>query len=98
MLCRPPRLSRRPLGFLIALCAALYPILSVPEGAAGERVWPGAMLDIVMADDGIAFDGRTAASGPLGGAETAFVALAEAFAGARPPGRGAQPLPGAAAP
>ena len=28
---------------------------------------------------------------PLGGAETAFVALAEAFAAARPPGRGAQP-------
>ena len=33
-----------------------------------------------MADDGIAFDGRTAAAGPLGGAETAFVALAEALA------------------
>ena len=38
------------------------------------------MARIVMADDGIAFDGRTAALGPLGGAETAFVALAEAFA------------------
>ncbi len=38
------------------------------------------MADVVMADDGIAFDGRTAESGPLGGAETAFVALAEAFA------------------
>jgi glycosyltransferase involved in cell wall biosynthesis len=38
------------------------------------------MADIVMADDGIAFDGRTAATGPLGGAETAFVALAEALA------------------
>jgi glycosyltransferase involved in cell wall biosynthesis len=38
------------------------------------------MAEIVMADDGIAFDGRTAASGPLGGAETAFVALAEALA------------------
>jgi glycosyltransferase involved in cell wall biosynthesis len=35
---------------------------------------------IVMADDGIAFDGAMAASGPLGGAETAFVALAEALA------------------
>jgi glycosyltransferase involved in cell wall biosynthesis len=34
-----------------------------------------------MADDGIAFDGRSAAAGPLGGAETAFVALAEALAG-----------------
>ena len=38
------------------------------------------MAHIVMADDGIAFDGRSAAAGPLGGAETAFVALAEAFA------------------
>ena len=38
------------------------------------------MADIVMADDGIAFDGMTAEAGPLGGAETAFVALAEAFA------------------
>jgi glycosyltransferase involved in cell wall biosynthesis len=35
---------------------------------------------IVMADDGIAFDGRSAETGPLGGAETAFVALAEALA------------------
>jgi glycosyltransferase involved in cell wall biosynthesis len=33
-----------------------------------------------MADDGIAFDGITAEDGPLGGAETAFVALAEALA------------------
>jgi glycosyltransferase involved in cell wall biosynthesis len=39
------------------------------------------MAHIVMADDGIAFDGLSAASGPLGGAETAFVALAEALAG-----------------
>jgi glycosyltransferase involved in cell wall biosynthesis len=37
------------------------------------------MAHIVMADDGIAFDGRSAA-GPLGGAETAFVALGEALA------------------
>lgn len=37
------------------------------------------MAHIVMADDGIAFDGSSAA-GPLGGAETAFVALAEALA------------------
>ena len=37
-------------------------------------------MDVVMADDGIAFDGRTAETGPLGGAETAFVALAEALA------------------
>jgi len=39
------------------------------------------MATVVMADDGIAFDGRSAAAGPLGGAETAFVALAEALAG-----------------
>jgi glycosyltransferase involved in cell wall biosynthesis len=38
------------------------------------------MADVVMADDGIAFDGKSAATGPLGGAETAFVALAEALA------------------
>ena len=38
------------------------------------------MAEVVMADDGIAFDGRTAEQGPLGGAETAFVALAEALA------------------
>jgi glycosyltransferase involved in cell wall biosynthesis len=34
-----------------------------------------------MADDGIAFDGAIAEEKPLGGAETAFVALAEALAG-----------------
>jgi Glycosyl transferases group 1 len=39
------------------------------------------MAHVVMADDGIAFDGAMAASEPLGGAETAFVALAEALAG-----------------
>src|SRR5260370_328801 len=33
-----------------------------------------------MADDGIAFDGRTAAAGPRGGAQNALVALAEALA------------------
>jgi glycosyltransferase involved in cell wall biosynthesis len=38
------------------------------------------MAHILMADDGIAFDGAMAAAGPLGGAETAFVALAEALA------------------
>jgi glycosyltransferase involved in cell wall biosynthesis len=38
------------------------------------------MLEVVMADDGIVFDGRSAEAGPLGGAETAFVALAEALA------------------
>ncbi len=39
------------------------------------------MARVVMADDGVAFDGRTAEAGPLGGAETAFAALAEALAG-----------------
>lgn len=38
------------------------------------------MARVVMADDGIVFDGATAPTGPLGGAETAFVALAEALA------------------
>ncbi|MBV9862878.1 MAG: glycosyltransferase family 4 protein [Alphaproteobacteria bacterium] len=38
------------------------------------------MARVVLADDGIAFDGAMAQSSPLGGAETAFVALAEAFA------------------
>ena len=38
------------------------------------------MARVVMADDGIAFDGRMAETAPLGGAETAFVALAEALA------------------
>ena len=33
-----------------------------------------------MADDGIAFDGDALDHGPLGGAETAFISLAEAFA------------------
>ena len=38
------------------------------------------MVSVVMADDGIAFDGVMAETAPLGGAETAFVALAEALA------------------
>jgi glycosyltransferase involved in cell wall biosynthesis len=38
------------------------------------------MATVVMADDGIPFDGRMAETEPLGGAETAFVALAEALA------------------
>jgi glycosyltransferase involved in cell wall biosynthesis len=40
------------------------------------------MASVVMADDGIAFDGVMAETAPLGGAETAFLALAEAL-GAR---------------
>jgi glycosyltransferase involved in cell wall biosynthesis len=39
------------------------------------------MASVVMADDGIAFDGAMAETASLGGAETAFVALAEALAG-----------------
>jgi glycosyltransferase involved in cell wall biosynthesis len=39
------------------------------------------MASVVMADDGATFDGATAETGPLGGAETAFAALAEALAG-----------------
>jgi glycosyltransferase involved in cell wall biosynthesis len=38
------------------------------------------MARIVMADDGIAFDGLLAERAPLGGAEAAFVGLAEALA------------------
>jgi glycosyltransferase involved in cell wall biosynthesis len=38
------------------------------------------MANVVMADDGVAFDGSMAETAPLGGAETAFVALAEALA------------------
>lgn len=38
------------------------------------------MARIVMADDGIPFDGRSPETGPLGGAESAFVSLAEALA------------------
>lgn len=38
------------------------------------------MAYIVMADDGIAFDGHTLDHSPLGGAESAFVSLAEALA------------------
>jgi glycosyltransferase involved in cell wall biosynthesis len=37
------------------------------------------MAHVVMADDGVVFDGAMAATAPLGGAETAFVALAEAL-------------------
>lgn len=38
------------------------------------------MARIVLADDGLVFDGRSPEIGPLGGAESAFVALAEALA------------------
>lgn len=38
------------------------------------------MAFIVMADDGITFDGRSPERGPLGGAESAFISIAEALA------------------
>lgn len=38
------------------------------------------MARIVMTDDGIAFDGDSLEEGPLGGAETAFLSLGQAFA------------------
>ncbi|MBX9635530.1 MAG: glycosyltransferase [Magnetospirillum sp.] len=38
------------------------------------------MARIVMADDGIAFDGRTLEERPLGGAETSFIEMANALA------------------
>ena len=38
------------------------------------------MALVVMADDGIVFDGTTPERAPLGGAEAAFLALAEALA------------------
>ncbi|MBL8807866.1 MAG: glycosyltransferase family 4 protein [Rhodospirillales bacterium] len=38
------------------------------------------MARIVLADDGLAFDGRSAEAGTAGGAETAFVKLAEGLA------------------
>ena len=38
------------------------------------------MSKIILADDGITFDGDTLSKGPLGGAETAFISLAEALA------------------
>src|SRR6516164_7985843 len=50
-------------------------------GAGGNPVTRDrVMASVVMADDGIDFDGLMAETAPLGGAETAFVALAEALA------------------
>ena len=34
---------------------------------------------ILMVDDGISFDGNSLEQGPLGGAETAFISLANSF-------------------
>src|SRR5260370_27064825 len=49
-----------------------------PRAQRGRKSEP-MMAEVVMADDGIAFDGASAERGPLGGAETAFAALAEAL-------------------
>jgi glycosyltransferase involved in cell wall biosynthesis len=38
------------------------------------------MAHIIMADDGIEFDGRSLEQGPLGGAETSFIEMANALA------------------
>src|SRR2546430_845858 len=77
MLHRAARLPRRALRLSDRTLrrALSYPLLS--EGTPRA----GLMASVVMADDGAAFDGRTAETGPLGGAETAFAALAEALAG-----------------
>src|SRR5437899_1790419 len=91
MLHRPQRLSRRPLGLSDR---ALRGTLSDPLLSEGASRSPArapsvdgtppsrdrVMASVVMADDGIAFDGVMAETMPLGGAETAFVALAEALA------------------
>src|SRR5205823_4100427 len=76
MLCRPPRLSRGRLGVSDRALRRALPDPVLSQGPPRARVMP----TVVMADDGIAFDGATAEAGPLGGAETAFVALAEAWA------------------
>jgi len=44
------------------------------------RVRNGTGATIVLADDGIPFDGHSLDAGPLGGAETAFIGLAEGLA------------------
>ena len=51
------------------------------------------MASVVMADDGIAFDGLMAETAPLGGARDRFRGARRGAGGARSPGRGAQPLP-----
>src|SRR5438034_6375091 len=76
MLCRPPRLSRGRMGVSDRALRRALPDPVLSQGPPRARV----MAHVVMADDGIAFDGATAEAGPLGGAETAFVALAEALA------------------
>src|SRR3954465_6960833 len=78
MLCCPPGLSRRRVGFSDCTLCRPLPDPVVSEGPTRKRII--GMAHIVMADDGIPFDGTSIETGPLGGAETAFVALAEALA------------------
>src|SRR4029077_16767665 len=92
MLLRAQGVSRGPVGLLDRAVRGTLsdPLLSegaarlVAAGAAGRGASPyrdRVMASVVMADDGIAFDGVMAETAPLGGAETAFVGLAEALAG-----------------
>src|SRR6266700_7957769 len=50
------------------------------SGSPATRHETTLMARIVMADDGLEFDGASAERRPLGGAEAAFLSLAEAFA------------------
>src|SRR5438045_6123854 len=77
MLCRPPRLSRRRLGVSHRALRRALPDPVLSQGPPRARV----MAHVVMADDGVAFDGATAEAGPLGGAETRFARPPEPWAG-----------------
>src|ERR1700735_2450132 len=77
MLCRPQGVSR---GALRLHDRALRRALSDPELSQGQPGRDAMSADIVMIDDGVTFDGRSAESGPLGGAETAFIGLARGLA------------------
>src|SRR5262249_41967726 len=75
VLCRPARVSRGAVRFSDRAMRRALPDPVLSEGPARTRI----MASIVMADDGIPFDGIMAETSPLGGAESAFVALAEAL-------------------
>src|SRR5262249_34917911 len=83
MLHRSQGLPRRSMGLFDCVVRRTPSNPLLPQGEArtaargtGRRV----MASVVMADHGIVFDGQMAETAPLGGAETAFVALAEALA------------------
>src|SRR5580704_17018996 len=76
MLCEPQGLPRGAVRVADRAVRRALPDPLLSQGTPGT----GVMASVVMADDGIAFDGAMAEAGPLGGAETAFVALAEALA------------------